>query len=456
MATAASPSTAIEDDPVSSSMAEATDVPALLKLVISRLDSLDNQLRKQGAEQSFEIRKLEKALAVSSSGAEAPAVTPRWAHTAGAVRTGAYGQLSQPSGNRRTAGGSYMDELIQQRMSRSSQNDRASRASRSSRSSHHDAEGTKPAWPPKLDERSSPAAEEQARGAAARLEEATEPPPPASPRTAARLGGGLVSRKSRLVAELAQREPRRGSLAGGVTGMDRRASASGNVLRLSSTTSVQEASNGDDSNGSARESPLERHARLQLSGGSLPRLGSSSCSLDESSMMLTREDRLRLMINEDKNVEELLTRIRRAENCANTESEKEYAWEAHHPVSTRLVLLPGSAVKAWWDVVMLLLVLLSAVTMPLDLAFTLTRASAMIVLFMILDASFVFDFFITFRIAYVTEASHLVVRQPRRILVRWFTSGWFAFDLLAALPLASLDLIDFPGAGAGATLVESS
>lgn len=45
-------------------------------------------------------------------------------------------------------------------------------------------------------------------------------------------------------------------------------------------------------------------------------------------------------------------RIRRDEMLAINVREKEVNWEAAHPISTRLVLSPGSGIKAWWDVAM--------------------------------------------------------------------------------------------------------
>ena len=164
-------------------------------------------------------------------------------------------------------------------------------------------------------------------------------------------------------------------------------------------------------------------------------------TIDEDDVeALTREERLRLMVNEDPNVEALLMRIRRSEMQAINVREQETNWEAAHPLSSRLVLSPGSGLKAWWDVAMLTLVLFSAITMPLDLAFDLGKDSVLSVLFLLLDASFVLDFVLCFRIAFAAPDSQMLIRQPSVILKRWLAS-WFMLDFIAAIPLASVDLM---------------
>ena len=66
-----------------------------------------------------------------------------------------------------------------------------------------------------------------------------------------------------------------------------------------------------------------------------------------------------MMINADKNVEEILMRIRKSELQSMNRADRELQWQSAHPISARLVITPGSTLKMWWDVLMLLLVLIS-------------------------------------------------------------------------------------------------
>ena len=91
-------------------------------------------------------------------------------------------------------------------------------------------------------------------------------------------------------------------------------------------------------------------------------------------------------------------------------------------------------------------VVVSAIAMPLDLAFDLERGrrrQAIVALFVLLDASFVIDFLLSFRFAYADEGSNMLIRQPIRIFRRWL-AGWFVFDFVAALPLNLVNLVDHP------------
>ena len=236
------------------------------------------------------------------------------------------------------------------------------------------------------------------------------------------------STKLRMVAEMSQREPRRNSLLCGSTASNERRGSTpalllpGGVSLSQGTQQKITSFEADPASGPASPTALDHSGADELREG------------------LTREERLRLMVNEDRNVEELVMRIRRAETQAVNGIERENTWEKQYPLSARLVLTPGSALKSWWDVCMLVLVLLSAVTMPLDLAFELGRGVRVTAFFIMLDISFVVDFLLTFRSAYVAEDSQTLVRQPSRILRRWL-AGWFAFDLVAALPLATLETI---------------
>lgn len=180
-----------------------------------------------------------------------------------------------------------------------------------------------------------------------------------------------------------------------------------------------------------------------------PSIGSTSSTAFDKAMTavhleqeaaLSREDRLRLAVTTDQNVESLLTQIRRVEQSMIAEAETEKYWEESHPRSSQLILTPGSSVKAYWDLFLVVLVFVSIAVLPLDFAFVLGRGAGLMALFAFLDVCFVLDFMLQFRIAFAREDAQLLIRQPRRIFRRWL-SGWFLFDFVAALPLELLTLM---------------
>ena len=184
--------------------AEHVQIPDILETLCAKIDSLDKQIREQGAEQHFQIRRLEKMLGErmdrlllgggdeeSGRAPAAAAVSPRWASALSALRAGRGTDLST---GRRTGGQpSYIDTLVEKRMSRISTNDSSSK-----RESGGDQSEPAASWP--VATTSSPMPEEPNAPAAA----------PAR-RSFSWMTG--PSRKGRLMQELQQREPRRGSLA---------------------------------------------------------------------------------------------------------------------------------------------------------------------------------------------------------------------------------------------------
>ena len=407
----------------------------LLEKLLRKVDALDSQVRKQGQEHHFQIRKMEGSISEKINAAINGGGNGGCGGAAGRGSSNQSPSISfRPVLRSRATTGcfgssSYIDALISSptAVMATSRNSRCSRSDNGSERADEDAPLHRSPIPPpaKIEEQNGP-----------------QRSPPTQPRPVERRGSsGTGVKKANLMAELHQREPRRGSLttrephpSGGEmmrptdlrgSMMGRRGSQPHGGAALADATALAVAADGSggDSQGSARSIS-----------------SSASAPGQDEEDALTREERLRLMVTEDPNVEELLMRIRRAEMVAINGREQEESWQSSHPISSRLVLSPSSGLKAWWDVAMLMLVLLSAVMMPIDLAFDLGSGGPIVILFLLLDASFVSDFVLTFRIAFVADSSHLLIRQPSVIFRRWLTS-WFVLDFIAAIPLASIDLI---------------
>lgn len=120
------------------------------------------------------------------------------------------------------------------------------------------------------------------------------------------------------------------------------------------------------------------------------------------------------------------------------------------PETTWLILLHYSPFKAFWDWIILLLVLYTAVFTPYSAAFLLDEhgnlrqrrcgytCNPLNVADLMVDVLFIVDIVINFRTTYV-DHNDVVITQPSRI-AKHYIKGWFPIDMLAAMPF---DLLIF-------------
>ncbi|XP_027885593.1 potassium voltage-gated channel subfamily H member 6 isoform X2 [Xiphophorus couchianus] len=120
------------------------------------------------------------------------------------------------------------------------------------------------------------------------------------------------------------------------------------------------------------------------------------------------------------------------------------------PETTWWILLHYSPFKAFWDWIILLLVLYTAVITPYSAAFLLDEhgnprqrrcgytCNPLNVTDLMVDVLFIVDIIINFRTTYV-DHNDVVVTQPSRI-AKHYIKGWFPIDMLAATPF---DLLIF-------------
>ncbi|XP_072311602.1 voltage-gated inwardly rectifying potassium channel KCNH6 isoform X2 [Eucyclogobius newberryi] len=120
------------------------------------------------------------------------------------------------------------------------------------------------------------------------------------------------------------------------------------------------------------------------------------------------------------------------------------------PETTRWILLQYSPFKAFWDWIILILVLYTAVFTPYSAAFLLDEhgdvrqrscgytCNPLNVADLLVDVLFIVDIVINFRTTYVDQNDD-VVTQPVRI-AKHYMKGWFPIDLFAAVPF---DLLIF-------------
>lgn len=126
----------------------------------------------------------------------------------------------------------------------------------------------------------------------------------------------------------------------------------------------------------------------------------------------------------------------------------EYKLQA--PETRWWILLHYSPFKAFWDWIILLLVLYTAVFTPYSAAFLLDEhggfrqrrcgytCNALNIVDLMVDVLFIVDIVMNFRTTYVDQKD-VVVTQPSRI-AKHYIKGWFFIDLFAAIPF---DLVIF-------------
>ncbi|XP_054455496.1 potassium voltage-gated channel subfamily H member 6 [Anoplopoma fimbria] len=148
-----------------------------------------------------------------------------------------------------------------------------------------------------------------------------------------------------------------------------------------------------------------------------------------------------------QNVKEKVTQVR---GVLSLESDVLPEHKLQVPETTWLILLHYSPFKAFWDWIILLLVLYTAVFTPYSATFLLDEhgdlrkrscgytCDPLNVADLLVDVLFIVDIVINLRTTYV-DRNEEVVTQPSRI-AKHYIKGWFSIDLFAAIPF---DLLIF-------------
>lgn len=128
------------------------------------------------------------------------------------------------------------------------------------------------------------------------------------------------------------------------------------------------------------------------------------------------------------------------------------------------IILPASPRKLIWDLFIAILIIYSALTVPLRIGFSISVTPTWRALDVLVDALFLTDIILAFRTAYAHPASGALIMSPRAIAVRYLRS-WFLLDVLSTVPfdvittsmlaLAHGGLADLGDALGGADVSES-
>uniref|UniRef100_A0A8C9YI20 Potassium voltage-gated channel subfamily H member 2 n=1 Tax=Sander lucioperca TaxID=283035 RepID=A0A8C9YI20_SANLU len=181
-----------------------------------------------------------------------------------------------------------------------------------------------------------------------------------------------------------------------------------------------------------------------LKPSSSPASSVSSCTVDYSTLLLWLFNYLEIIVLSGCNLYSSL------DSVLSLESDVLPEYKLQVPETTRWILLHYSPFKAFWDWIILILVLYTAVFTPYSATFLLDEhrdlrqrscgytCSPLNVADLMVDVLFIVDIVINLRTTYVDQNDE-VVTQPSRI-AKHYVKGWFPIDLFAAIPF---DLLIF-------------
>ncbi|KAL1503852.1 hypothetical protein AB1Y20_012316 [Prymnesium parvum] len=98
----------------------------------------------------------------------------------------------------------------------------------------------------------------------------------------------------------------------------------------------------------------------------------------------------------------------------------------------RLLLYPGQGFRLWWDVVSVLLVLFTLISLPYRIAFILDWSLFLTVIDLLIDIFFIVDLPLNFITAHRVK-DELVTSY--REIAKLYLRSWFAVDLIASIPI---------------------
>ncbi|KAG9444091.1 hypothetical protein H6P81_015431 [Aristolochia fimbriata] len=102
------------------------------------------------------------------------------------------------------------------------------------------------------------------------------------------------------------------------------------------------------------------------------------------------------------------------------------------------VITPMGSRYRCWEALMVALVAYSAWVYPFEIAFMNCAAKGgLFIADNIVDLFFIVDIVLTFFVAYIDSKTHILVREPRKIAVRYL-STWFIMDVASSIPFEGL------------------
>lgn len=100
----------------------------------------------------------------------------------------------------------------------------------------------------------------------------------------------------------------------------------------------------------------------------------------------------------------------------------------------RCIISQSNRYKMLWDLWILFLLLLVSLIVPVRLAFVEEETLEWFLVYLITDAFFLLDIFLTF-FTTISDQEKVYEISDRRIIARRYIKGWFIIDVLSILPI---------------------
>lgn len=103
-----------------------------------------------------------------------------------------------------------------------------------------------------------------------------------------------------------------------------------------------------------------------------------------------------------------------------------------------MLIYPEDKFKSGWDMVMTIVLLVTCIETPLDIAFSSDEPMPILdnPLKLVIDLLFLADIIIIFNTAYYTEDMELIDRR-KKICIKYIT-GWFFIDFMSIIPFDTI------------------
>ena len=193
----------------------------------------------------------------------------------------------------------------------------------------------------------------------------------------------------------------------------------------------------------------DEESELDLTARSVPAGGSSDEEeniRENIQRLIQKEDQRRNMEDRSDALKLLHLRQGLTSRFASNKSNNESMDGDESPATKQLkagnqapfgILFPDSKFVTFWTVLVLIALIYTATVMPYLLAFYEDLSEDWLIVEMVFDIIFIFDFFMNFSVAYY-EKYDLVVNRAK--IIRKYVTGWMMIDLLACFPFSLISL----------------
>jgi len=155
---------------------------------------------------------------------------------------------------------------------------------------------------------------------------------------------------------------------------------------------------------------------------------------DVSRHTTNKRESLADQLQQERDAENLLEHLRKQDSRVTSLVDRQERWEREHPRSANWIVGPLGIV--WWDHVIAFLAVVSAFIVPVDVAFSLSRAyDGFFLVSCVMDGFSIVDQLISWRTSFIQDG--IVIKEPT-VIARRYVRKEFLVDTLCALPLTAI------------------